>query len=106
MSGAILIATLLLMVTVGWSLWDEIYGQRPWKSFQRQFVERYSSYLTKVKSKQAADAENQVKQSPEYQKLAADAAAADQATKPERDQINDQVALLTLQINAVSKPYQ
>jgi hypothetical protein len=62
MSGAILIASLLLMATLGWALWDEVYGQRPWKSFQERFVAQYSRYLKRVKSRQATNAEKELRQ--------------------------------------------
>ena len=28
------IAMVILMVTLFWALWDESFGQRPWKAFQ------------------------------------------------------------------------
>ena len=29
-----LVAMLILMATLFWALWDEDFGQRPWKAFQ------------------------------------------------------------------------
>jgi len=106
LSGPILISTLLLMVTVGWSLWDEVYGQRPWKGYQQTFVERYRSYLTKTKSRQSANAEKEVMQSAEYQQLDQAVKDAEAKTKQRRDEINAETALLTMQIKAVRDPYQ
>ncbi len=40
-----LIATMILIVTLFWALWDEAWGQRPWKGFQDQFKTRYSALL-------------------------------------------------------------
>ena len=31
------IATILLIITLFWALWDEAWGQRPWKAFQEQW---------------------------------------------------------------------
>jgi cytochrome c2 len=102
MSGAILIASLLLMATLGWALWDEVYGQRPWKNFQERFVAQYSRYLKRVKSRQATNAEKELRQSPEYKQLDSDYQSADAREKPRRDEIDSQVALLDLQSAAVS----
>jgi cytochrome c2 len=106
MSGSILIATLLLMVTVGWSLWDEVYGQRPWKGYQERFVERYAQYLSGVKSRQVASADQEIRQSPEYQRLVAEAQAEEERIKPRRDEIDRETSLLSTQIAAVSTAYQ
>ncbi len=106
LSGPILLATLALMATVAWSLWDEIYGQRPWKEYQRVFVERYSKYLSTVKSRQAAEAKKEILESPEYRKLAEEAQKAEAAIKPRREEINRQLALLDEQITAVNLVFQ
>jgi cytochrome c551/c552 len=84
-----LIAVVLLMATLFWALWDEAYGQRPWKRYQEVFKERYGAYLKQVKSQSAAT-EKDVKATPEYQQLqAAYQQALDQA-KPQVEQINQQ----------------
>ena len=31
------VAMVLLMITLFWALWDESFGQRPWKAFQQQW---------------------------------------------------------------------
>ncbi|MFN2597289.1 MAG: hypothetical protein ABR563_08905, partial [Pyrinomonadaceae bacterium] len=36
-SGVLLICALLLMASLGWALYDEVYGLRPWKGYQREF---------------------------------------------------------------------
>ena len=41
-----LIATIILIVTLFWALWDEAWGQRPWKAFQDQWKTRYTAFLT------------------------------------------------------------
>src|SRR6267378_1949860 len=68
MSGALLISSLLLVVTLVWSLYDEVVGQRPWKSYQKNFVDSYSSYLVTAKKRQK-NLEQEVKNSPEYVQL-------------------------------------
>src|SRR6266536_2402558 len=74
-SAIILISTLLLIFSAGWALYDEAYGQRPWKGMQREFVKRYSAYLKSIR-KDAGKSEPEVKESPEYEQLDADAKAA------------------------------
>ncbi len=40
-----LIATVILIGTLFWALYDEAWGQRPWKAFQDQWKDRYSAFL-------------------------------------------------------------
>ena len=47
------IATVILMATLFWALWDEAWGQRPWKAFQEQWKTRYTAFLNTAKSKSA-----------------------------------------------------
>ncbi len=46
-SFPLMIAAVLLMITVAWSMWDEVYGLRPWRMYQRTFASAYASYLQK-----------------------------------------------------------
>src|SRR5579872_1590015 len=48
-----LIAIVILMATLFWALWDEAWGQRPWKAFQDQWKDRYSVFLNTARSKSA-----------------------------------------------------
>jgi len=63
-SGIMLICALLLTATLAWSLYDEAFGQRPWKGMQQQFVSRYTKYLKSIKA-QAGKTEAQVKEDPD-----------------------------------------
>ncbi|HVI79424.1 MAG TPA: hypothetical protein VM715_14915, partial [Candidatus Acidoferrum sp.] len=60
-----LIATLILMATLFWALWDEAWGQRPWKAFQDQFKVRYTAFLNTARSK-SANSQKEVEQDPNY----------------------------------------
>jgi cytochrome c551/c552 len=106
MSGPILISTLLVMITMGWALWDEVYGQRPWKQYQEMFVARYDYYLSRTKSREAKDAEEEIKNSPEYQKLDAEFTAEDEKVKQRRQEIDQEVALIDLQTTAINNVFQ
>jgi len=104
MSGALLISSLLLVVTLIWSLYDEVVGQRPWRSYQRDFVSKYGEYLETAKGRQGKS-EEEVKSSPEYQELdqsyQAEKKAADEKTNP----IDAQVKRLDEKITAVTEPF-
>ena len=48
------VAMVLLMASLFWALWDEAFGQRPWKAYQHEWVERYSTFLKTARSTSAA----------------------------------------------------
>jgi len=60
-----LIATVILMATLFWALWDEAWGQRPWKAFQEHWKDRYPAFLNTARSK-SATSEKDVEQNPDY----------------------------------------
>ncbi len=62
------IAMLILMVTLFWALWDESFGQRPWKAFQHEWKDRYSSFLNSSRSK-SSQSQKEVQQNSQYQQL-------------------------------------
>ena len=76
-----LVFTLLLIFSLIWALYDEAYGQRPWKGIQREFVSRYTRYLDSIKPA-SAKSEAEIKESPEYQALDEEAKAASEKVKP------------------------
>src|SRR6476661_900522 len=60
------IAMLLLTATLLWALWDEAYGQRPWKSYQHVWKQRYSAFLNTAKSS-STKSQKDIESDPEYQ---------------------------------------
>ena len=76
LSIPLLVSTLILTLTLVWGIYDEVYAMRPWKRFQADFVELYSSYLAKLKPEQAVK-EQAVKESAEYQDLQQELEAAE-----------------------------
>ena len=66
-----LIATVILIATLFWALWDEAWGQRPWKAFQEQWKERYSA-LPEHGALEVCDVQKDVEQDPQYAKLKQD----------------------------------
>ncbi|MGB8985423.1 MAG: hypothetical protein WCC37_02215, partial [Candidatus Sulfotelmatobacter sp.] len=80
-----LIATLILMATLFWALWDEAWGQRPWKAFQEHWKTRYSAFLNTARSK-SATSEKDVEQNPDYAALKEAYQKAYQESKPQADE--------------------
>ncbi len=104
-SGIMLVCALLLTAALAWSLYDEAFGQRPWKGIQKQFVSRYTKYLKSIKT-QAGKTEAQVKEDPEYQQLDSDAQAALEKVKPDIGDIDHKVVEIQRQLDAVTEPFQ
>ena len=92
-----LIATVILIITLFWALWDEAWGQRPWKAFQEHFKQRYTAFLNTARTK-SQDSEKDVQKDPEYAELSAAVkkAAEDSSTaaKQAREKLDDANARL------------
>ena len=80
-----LIATIILIATLFWALYDEAWGQRPWKAFQDQWKTRYSAFLDKATSS-SAKSEQSVEQDPQYAALKQDYQKAYQDSKAQADE--------------------
>ena len=52
LSKQLFIWSVLLVLSLIWGLWDEIYGTRPWKGYEARFQKAYSSYLARAKGGQ------------------------------------------------------
>ena len=50
----LLISAFLLMLTLAWALYEEEFGLRPWRSYQKEFGEVYAAYLKKAVANQEA----------------------------------------------------
>jgi mono/diheme cytochrome c family protein len=104
-SAAMLICALLLIGTLAWALYDEAFGQRPWKRAQQEFVQRYTRYLESIKGK-AGQTEKEVMESAEYQQLDEDAKAAEEQIRPRQREIEKELKLIGDKIQAVTDPFQ
>ena len=94
------VATVILMVTLFWALWDENFGQRPWKAFQREWKDRYARFLGSAHSK-ANTSEKEVEGNSEYKTLKAAFDQANQTAAPRIREINEKLRDLNTQILAV-----
>src|SRR5687768_16090286 len=99
------VSALLLAISIAWSLYDEAFGQRPWKGMQREFVTRYTRYLDSIKAN-AGKSETEIKESPEYQQLDAEYKAAEEQVLPETKQIDAEVAQVQRKLDAITDPFQ
>ena len=104
-SGWMLISALLLTISIAWALWDEAFGQRPWKGMQREFVARYTRYLDSIKSK-AGKSEAEIRESPEYQALDEEAKAARQEIEPRYQELDANVKRVQKKLDAITEPFQ
>ncbi|HWT01876.1 MAG TPA: cytochrome c, partial [Pyrinomonadaceae bacterium] len=104
-SGWMLVSALVLIGTLAWALYDEAYGQRPWKGAQQEFVGRYTRYLKSIRA-DAGKSEAEVKESAEYQTLAEEAKAAEESIAAEFEENTRKIKVIDDQLAAVTDPFQ
>src|SRR4051812_33063130 len=106
LSKQLFIWSALLVVSLAWGLWDEMYGIRPWKGYQARFEKLYSKHLANAKTGEG-QVEKQIKASPEYRQLDSQMQAAEKAAMPEASVIDKQVNQeLVPKILALNDPFQ
>ena len=105
LSGLLLVSSLLLVLSLIWAVYDEIYGQRPWKNIQKLFVQRYTDFLKKTKPKQAAE-EKAVRQSEEYRKIEQVVLEQEKALAPKLKEIDREVTeVIGPRLTALTDPF-
>ena len=105
MSGLLLIFSLLLIGTLVWSLYDEVFGQRPWKSYQAEFVDRYKAKLTRMRGPQSRR-ERDIKESDEYQKLDSAYQEAVLGSQDRLGEIGRETAAIDQKVTDINEPFQ
>jgi cytochrome c551/c552 len=98
------ISMVILMATLFWALWDEDFGQRPWKTFQHEWKDRYSTFLKTARS-QSGVSQKDVESSPDYQKLKQDHETAGRNAAPRIKEINEKLRDLSAKILAVQNVF-
>ena len=88
-----LVAMVILMASLMWALWDEAFGQRPWKAYQHEWKDRYSAFLKTARSKSAAS-EKDVESTPDYLALKQAYTQADQQSKTRREEIRKELKFI------------
>src|SRR5579859_2458348 len=102
----LVISSMLLLLSLAWGLYDEVWGIRPWKTYQAQFVKVYSKYL-KAARPDEAKFEAQIKASSEYKQLDKEMKDAEAAVRAEGKKIDDQVnTVLIPQTLALNDKFQ
>jgi cytochrome c551/c552 len=99
-----LVAMLLLTVTLFWALWDEDFGQRPWKAFQNEWKTRYAAFLKNAHSQSNTSAK-EVQSNPEYLALKQAYERASQEAAPRIKEINEKLRDLGAEILAVQNTF-
>src|SRR3989442_1171754 len=106
LSKPLFISAALLVITTGWALYDEIYGIRPWKSYQARFVKAYSKFLKSAESGEGA-LEKQIRSSPDYQRLDSQMRAAKKAVTARGGEIDRRVSKEVVpRTLALNEPFQ
>src|SRR5882762_3213470 len=98
------IAMLVLMATLFWALWDEDFGQRPWKNFQKEWKDRYSTFLKNARSQSNAS-QKDVESAPEYQAVKLSYEQSSKSTAPRFSEINEKLRDLNGKILAVQNVF-
>src|SRR5215469_11971158 len=106
LSKPLYISSILLVLSLAWGLYDEMYGIRPWKGYEARFVKLYSTFLRQQMGGESA-AERQIKSQPDYQRLDREAADAEKKVMPQLAQIDQRVNnVLVPRIMALNEPFQ
>jgi cytochrome c551/c552 len=104
-SGIFLWASILLILSLFWALYDEVYGLRPWKSYQRSFVKAYTAYLKKLRPEEKT-AEEAIKQTEGYQELDGAMKAAEKNAEPRVKELDHQVSLIDRRMGELTDAFQ
>ena len=98
------IAMIGLMASLFWALWDEDFGQRPWKAFQHEWKTRYSTYLKSART-ESRDVQKDVEGSADYQQLKQDYETVMQSSAPRIKELNEKLRDLSARILAVQNVF-
>jgi len=106
LSRPLYIWSVVLVLSMAWGLYDEIWGIRPWKGYEARFQKAYSKYLANARLGEG-QFEKQIKNSAEYKRLDAQMQAAEKAAAPQAGAIDKQVNEdLVPKILALNDPFQ
>jgi cytochrome c551/c552 len=103
-ANAILVSSFLLVLTLAWSLYQEMFSLRPWRYYQGRFVTAYQKYLKTEMPKQKA-AEEAILNSPQYKSLIQQADAAQKATDARVQEIVKELAYIDRRNSALADTF-
>jgi mono/diheme cytochrome c family protein len=98
------IFSLLLILSLVWALYDEVWGLRPWISYQMDFVENYREVLIDLKPTRGEEMQA-IQALPGYQELRQAVEEAEREIAPELAEIETEERLLTLQLAAMTRTF-
>jgi len=98
------ISSLLLILSLVWALYDEVWGLRPWITYQRDFVESYREVLNDLKPRRGEE-EQAIRALPGYQELDQAVEEADREIDTERVEIGTEEGLVRLQLAAITRTF-
>ena len=106
LSKQLFIWSALLVLSMAWGLYDEVYGIRPWKGYEARFQKLYGRYLANATG--GADGIREADRgSSEYQRLDREMQAAEKAAMPEASAIDTKVNEdLVPKMLALNDPFQ
>src|SRR5690349_12020618 len=106
LSKQLYIWSVVLVLSMAWGLYDEIYGIRPWKDYESRFQKAYSKYLANARGGEA-DLEKRIKSEPKYVQIDSAMQAAEKAAMPRASAIDKKVnEELVPKILALNDPFQ
>lgn len=101
----LLISSLLMIVSLLWALYDETYGLRPWKDYQKRFAGLYSRHLRRIQPAQAR-AEQAVRQSAEYRKLSDAVTRAEDSIAPRISDLDRETnRIVGRRLSVITEPF-
>ena len=92
------------MLTLVWALYNEFFGLRPWKSYQREFARRYHSFLKKQIPKQKAT-EKEILGSAEYQQLDQQLKTLEAQVAEKAQETDKQIAILDARFSTLTDTF-
>ena len=98
------IFSLLLILSLVWALYEEVWGLRPWISYQREFVESYREVLIDLKPRRGEEVQA-IQALPGYQELRQAVEEAEGEIAPELAEIEAEEGLVRRQLAAISKTF-
>jgi cytochrome c1 len=100
----LVVSSTLLMLSLVWALYNEFFGLRPWKDYERAFASRYHTFLRRQIPKQRA-AEKQVLESADYRQLDQQVKTMEDQVKEKSEDTDKKIAILDARFSAITETF-
>ena len=105
LGGILLVSSVLMVLSLLWSVYDEAYTLRPWKSYQKRFVALYSRHLASIKPAQAKE-EKKVLQDTGYEELNRAIKKAEESISPQLSEIDRETnSIIGRRLAIITEPF-